>query len=297
MLINNNSLVSIGLPVFNEEKSINRALESLISQTYSNLEINISDNCSTDNTVIICQSYAKKDRRISININKENLGVSENFRIAFKISNGKYFMLASGDDYWRPEFIETLVNEMESHPTSGAAFCAVRIEMPDGTFVVNTRFTGNDNPNELSNWKIAAKLLSPNRKIKSKKYPLFMYSLFRKEALSEIFAIEKDIFNFGDRAFLSLVTMKYRFSYVDKILFTKTQQEKFSARHPNDKYHQKKREMGYFKYYFRYYYKLMIFTNHLSDINLKNRLFCINFIYWVMLGYIQKIKKRMKKFI
>ena len=124
-----------------------------------------------------------------------------------------------------------------------------------------------------------------------------MYSLFRQEAFNEIFAIEKDILNFGDRPFLSLVTMKYRFSYVDKILFTKTVQEKFTMRHPNDKFLQKKREMGYFKYYFGYYYKLMTFINHLSDINLKNRLFCINFIYWFMFGYIQNIKKKIKKFM
>ena len=75
----NNPLVSIGMPVFNGEKSLAQALDALLEQDYSNLEVIISDNGSTDGTPEICQEFLKKDLRIKYYRSSENLGSNWNF--------------------------------------------------------------------------------------------------------------------------------------------------------------------------------------------------------------------------
>ena len=87
-------LVSIGLPVFNGEKSLAQALDALLDQDYSNLEIIISDNGSTDRTSEICEEFLKKDTRIKYYRSSENLGSNWNFNRVFELSSGKYFMRA-----------------------------------------------------------------------------------------------------------------------------------------------------------------------------------------------------------
>jgi glycosyltransferase involved in cell wall biosynthesis len=70
--------VSIGLPVYNGENYIQEAIESILSQTFEDFELIISDNASTDQTEAICRSFALKDERIRYFRNQENLGASSN---------------------------------------------------------------------------------------------------------------------------------------------------------------------------------------------------------------------------
>ena len=94
----NQPLVSIGVPVFNGEKGLAVALDSLIGQDYHNLEIIISDNASTDATSKICEEYVGKDSRIKYSRLEENIGAALNFNRVFERSSGKYFMWAAHDD-------------------------------------------------------------------------------------------------------------------------------------------------------------------------------------------------------
>ena len=68
----NNPLISIGVPVYNEEKNISKCLKNILSQSYKNIEVIISDNNSKDNTLKICKKFKKKDKIIKIIINKKN---------------------------------------------------------------------------------------------------------------------------------------------------------------------------------------------------------------------------------
>jgi glycosyltransferase involved in cell wall biosynthesis len=97
--------VSIGMPVFNGESTIRKALDSLLAQTYTDFELLISDNASTDNTGEICKQYAQKDNRIIYVRQPENRGIGRNFAYVLKQSRGKYFMWACADDIWEPDFI------------------------------------------------------------------------------------------------------------------------------------------------------------------------------------------------
>jgi len=107
--------VTIGLPVYNGEKNIKEAIESLISQTYKNFELIISDNASTDLTSTICKMYAKKDIRISYIRQKKTIGIYCNFNFVLESANSEYFMWASADDIWRSDFIEKNLRILESN--------------------------------------------------------------------------------------------------------------------------------------------------------------------------------------
>jgi glycosyltransferase involved in cell wall biosynthesis len=289
-------LVSIGLPVFNEEKTITRALDALLAQTYPNFEIIISDNCSIDKTAQICKVYAKKDNRIKLNINEENLGINTNFRLVHQNASGKYFMWAGADDYWEPEFLKTLVNELESDSTAGVALCAVRRENPDGSLIDIIRFDGEYDPGKLSHWQVAIKLLSPREQIQLLKYNLFICGLFKYEVISDIFEVGNDILSYGERAFLILAALAHRFRYVNEILFSKTvHRESFRNRHPNDEFVQTKRQLTYWQYYMKYYYTIMLYIAKCSNIPLKRKSFVFIFLYWITLRFAYRQKKKVKK--
>ncbi|WP_420493158.1 glycosyltransferase family 2 protein [Sedimenticola hydrogenitrophicus] len=98
-------LISVGVPVYNEEKYISKTLDSLLSQDYPNLEIVISDNSSDDGTSIICQRYASNHPSIVYHRHKINRGPGFNFEYALTMANGEYFMWASGHDLWNKRFI------------------------------------------------------------------------------------------------------------------------------------------------------------------------------------------------
>src|SRR4030065_2003444 len=94
--------VSIGLPVYNGERYISETLDSLLSQTYKDFELIISDNASIDRTEHICLSYAEKDERIRFSRNPVNVGSAKNYRMSFELSHGEYFRWANYDDIFDP---------------------------------------------------------------------------------------------------------------------------------------------------------------------------------------------------
>lgn len=107
--------VSIGMPVFNAEKYLQNSLDALLSQTYSNFELIISDNASLDKTKEICEQYAKNDKRIKYILQTENIGVTKNFQFVFDQAVGQYFMWAAADDIRSSCFIEKNINFLDLH--------------------------------------------------------------------------------------------------------------------------------------------------------------------------------------
>lgn len=99
------ALVSIGMPVYNEERFIRQALDSLLSQSFEDFELIISDNASTDHTGDICLEYAAKDQRIRYYRSETNLGSIVNSNRTFRLSNAEYFFWASGHDLRDESFI------------------------------------------------------------------------------------------------------------------------------------------------------------------------------------------------
>jgi len=101
-----NPKISIGLPVYNGEKFIRRSLDSLLSQTFSDFELIISDNASTDATAQICEEYTKKDKRVRYIQQKKNMGMIWNFNFVLEQSKSEYFIWTAMDDILLPTFLE-----------------------------------------------------------------------------------------------------------------------------------------------------------------------------------------------
>lgn len=106
---NGSPIITIGMPVFNGEKYIANAIETLLEQTESRFKLIISDNASTDSTFSICQKYASADARIQLIKNEINKGPLYNFLNVLMLADTQYFMWAAHDDYWCADWIEKLV--------------------------------------------------------------------------------------------------------------------------------------------------------------------------------------------
>lgn len=133
----NNPRLSIGMPVFNGEKYIECALNSILDQTYKNFEIIISDNASTDRTQSICLDYKAQDNRIRYYCNEENLGAPANYNRVFCLSTGKYFKWAAHDDVLAPQYIEKCMNVLEHDPSIVLCHSKVGRINEDGDLVGN----------------------------------------------------------------------------------------------------------------------------------------------------------------
>jgi glycosyltransferase involved in cell wall biosynthesis len=114
--------VSIGMPVYNGEPFIALALDSLRNQTYSNYELIIVDNVSTDGTEEICRRYAAVDHRIKYFRNDAHVHPMDNFNRSLHQAVAPYFMWAAHDDIREPQFIASLVDALESNPKAVVAF-------------------------------------------------------------------------------------------------------------------------------------------------------------------------------
>ena len=102
-----NDKISVILPCYNSEKYIEKCIESILNQTYQNIEIIIIDDGSTDHTLKILEKYKKENDKISI-IKKKNTGVSDSRNIGIKEAKGKYIMFVDSDDFLELDAIEKL---------------------------------------------------------------------------------------------------------------------------------------------------------------------------------------------
>ena len=117
-------LVTIGLPIYNEERFLEQALASLRSQDYENFQILISDNASTDGTGEMGRKAAQDDPRIQYSCTDENIGSAANFCRAAEMAEGKYFMWAGGHDEWSENLISDSVAMLEANETAALAFAS-----------------------------------------------------------------------------------------------------------------------------------------------------------------------------
>lgn len=113
--------VSIGLAVYNGERYVREAIDSILAQTYTDFELIISDNASTDSTAETCQEYAEKDERVRYHRNATNIGGANNENQTFRMSRGKYFRWAAHDDVLAPTLLERCVEVLERDP--GVVLC------------------------------------------------------------------------------------------------------------------------------------------------------------------------------
>lgn len=130
-----NELITIVVPVYNVEKYIRKCLESIINQTYKNIEIILVDDGSIDNCGKICEEYKNKDNRITV-IHKENGGLSDARNVGIDNSNGEYICFIDSDDYVTNDYVEYL-HKLIIKYNCEISICAHKVVYDSGIIISN----------------------------------------------------------------------------------------------------------------------------------------------------------------
>jgi glycosyltransferase involved in cell wall biosynthesis len=210
----NATKVSIGLPVYNGEKYIRDALDSLINQTFTDFELIISDNASIDNTEKICREYMSIDSRISFFRQDKNIGAIANFSFVLAQAKSACFMWAAYDDVWDKEYLNKALCLLEKKD----------IDFVFPTFMLKSIGLGFY---KVTNRQIFDFIDSADRRLRVLKFLALhhdshkcniVYSLFNTEFLRE--ALKKqDIGNDGTLG--TVITSMGRGALLDDALFQK----------------------------------------------------------------------------
>jgi glycosyltransferase involved in cell wall biosynthesis len=134
--------VSIGLPIYNGEAHIGRALESILQQDFDDFEVIVSDNASTDATATICLEYARQDSRIRFHQNPSNIGAGPNHNLVFGLARGRFFAWAAHDVEFLPGMLRRCFDVI-SQASDSTVLVYPRCEMrgDDGVMVADARYS------------------------------------------------------------------------------------------------------------------------------------------------------------
>ena len=217
-------LVSIAIPTFNRPKYLDRALSQLRAQTYSRLEVIVSDNASTDPEVgAVMRKHCDQDLRIKYIRQLENIGPYRNYIAALDNTTGDFVMWASDDDQWSPDYVAELYACLQKHPAAGLAFCGMEIVNLDDKVIGRldgfSRFTSTGD-----RYADARRFLAEDE-IGGKSNPI--YGLYRRAVI--INAVDRlwrgrndlDALWSADVVFVFAVMMKYGLVCLDKVMFRK----------------------------------------------------------------------------
>jgi glycosyltransferase involved in cell wall biosynthesis len=212
-------LVSVGVPVFNGENYVRQCLDSLLAQTYSNIEIVICDNASTDSTERICLSYASLYPQIRYFRNPENLGALANYNLTFELSSGEYFKWAAHDDVCHETFIERCVEVLQNNPECELCFPSMRNIDAEGKLVRQSR------PG------LGIDAATPDRRIRqllelemaSNDIFWSVFGVMRRKTLERIGVLRDHVAS--DQTFLLTLVIEGKFLEVDEALYSRREHE------------------------------------------------------------------------
>lgn len=135
--------VSVLIPSYNHASYIDKAVQSVLEQTFQDYELLISDDCSTDDTERVLRCY-QNNPRVTVFVQKRHLGAVEQIHFLVRQAKGKYIALLNSDDYWMPEKLERQVAYMESHPDVGSCFTHAVMVDENGCSITKQQFQNCD---------------------------------------------------------------------------------------------------------------------------------------------------------
>lgn len=147
--------VSIIVPVYNAQKYIIECIESILNQTYKEIELILVNDGSKDESLKICKEYQDKDARVKV-IDKENEGVSIARNVGIKEAQGQYIAFVDSDDILIPEAIEILVDKINKYPDVTFVVTIPKMIFPDGRIVLPIK---QDKDEEIYEQEMYRKLL------------------------------------------------------------------------------------------------------------------------------------------
>ncbi len=201
--------VSIGLPIYNGERYLAEAIESVLAQTFTDFELVICDNASADGTRDICESYAARDSRIRYFRNHVNIGGFPNHNRVFAMCSGEYFGWTSDDDVRAPRHVEACVEGLDSDP--GVTLC----------YTLSGRIDENGDALPTDEPRLRIESLDPVERfadLSCRSYSLEpIYGLMRTSVLRET-QLEPPYAD-SDRVLLADLGLRGRFLRIDEELF------------------------------------------------------------------------------
>lgn len=195
-VMNTKKLVSIGLPVLNGEEFLEDAIQSVLNQTYTKLELIISDNASTDETRKLCKKYAQKDKRIKIFRQPIRISPGDNFKFVLDKSNGAYFMWLAHDDAIGPNWLDHLIPLLKTGNYTAARGVMIYTDNEGYQKIIAINNFEIKNYNEF--------ILADETKHKAH----YFYSLFKTEIVNNLIKENPEILNgfyHNDVFFVSLL--------------------------------------------------------------------------------------------
>lgn len=198
----NTKQISVVIPVYNVEKYLSKCIESVINQTYWNIEILLINDGSTDNCGLICDKYAVKDNRVRV-IHKENGGLSAARNIGLGLANGHYIAFLDSDDYIDSEMYETLVDALENADADIAA-CGFKEVYQNKTIV-------NSHTNSVTIYDKVGAVNSLFAETKNVRFEVWN-KVFKKEIIGSIRFKDRQIFEdvyFDRNVFLKISSLVY----------------------------------------------------------------------------------------
>jgi glycosyltransferase involved in cell wall biosynthesis len=124
--------VSIGLAVRNGRDVIERCVDSIVSQDFTDIELVICDNVSDDGTIAVLEEYARADDRVKFSVNSVNIGSHGNMRHVFDLAQGRFFRWISADDWLEPGYLSACVQALESWPDAVGVTTGFTFHTPGG---------------------------------------------------------------------------------------------------------------------------------------------------------------------
>lgn len=226
---NRRPTVCVGLPVYNGGKFLDQAIESILSQDFQNIELIISDNCSTDNTEETCLKYQKMDERVRYYRLEENLGIETNFKNVLGLSSAPYFMWASHDDMRERTFITKCLERLEPDPSIALVY--PRSKVLDN----NSRFLG------IANDHVNADQDSGVERFRHLIWELGMcnmvFGLYSTKMLKRVRKMGESLF--GDTLFLAEIALLLgKIVQIDDVLFVRRLTRNYNYRSLDERYEQ-----------------------------------------------------------
>lgn len=201
----------IGMPVYNGEKYIYEAVNSIISQDFSGWSLLISDNCSTDDTARIAQELAEKDSRIEYVRQAENIGAMGNFQYLVEGADCKYFMWAAADDLWESNYLSDCVAALDADEDVQFAGGGVKNIDPEGN-IVRIYKSFHAFSSRVLFLQLFKYLLAPEIDGKAN----LIYSIFRLNFCKSVCSIPNIFNGWGaDMAFVAAAIARGQYSHVE----------------------------------------------------------------------------------
>ncbi len=218
--------VSIGVPVYNGERYLRQALNAIARQTFTDFEVIICDNASTDGTEAITREFTARDQRFRYHRNQENIGAARNFNRTFELATGEYFKWAAADDLISPDYLAKTVPVLNTGPDVALCYTKVKV-IDDDSRVVGEHLVALQHTADAS----------PSRRfgefIRRSPTCFQVFGLFRANVLAQTPLIASHVGS--DKTLIAEISLRGKVVFLPECLFFSRQHDGRSVKLPREK--------------------------------------------------------------